>query len=486
MGIKQKMFLLLWLYMQQTYFWMKNRIVLFVAGCIALFLSSCLNSDDQEYEIPKDCQITAFSVAHDSILGGKLDTVKFVIDQVRGEIYNPDSLPFGTEIEKVLCTLSFASGVASVEAVQDALPDSTLYISTEDSLDFSQPVLIKTKGYDGALNTKPYRVWVNIHQVVPDSMSWELYASNVLGFPVKEQKVITWGEENNESYYMYVRGTDASKGYSLYISSVSDAKSWTELALSGLPAGEVRLSQMTEFEGALFVPTTQGALYRSVGGQDWTLVEQNYFVKTLLGAIEAVNDGSLKQPSFLSAIVDNNGVLSFASLNEDLKEWQVGEAVYDNFPVTGFGSLASYSSSSKQNSLTVVAGKDKDGRLLNSAWSTMNGYQWALLTDIESDYFDKREGVMLSAYDDKFCLIGGIGESNKAFKDIYFSIDRGVTWTLSDTLTVMPEDYKARGFASVLVDKEKFMLIFGGKENNNANDLDQIWKGRINRLGFKD
>lgn len=48
---------------------MKNRIVLFVAGCIALFLSSCLNSDDQEYEIPKDCQITAFSVDHDSILG---------------------------------------------------------------------------------------------------------------------------------------------------------------------------------------------------------------------------------------------------------------------------------------------------------------------------------------------------------------------------------------------------------------------------------
>ena len=150
------------------------------------------------------------------------------------------------------------------------------------------------------------------------------------------------------------------------------------MTLNGLPAGEVRLSQMTEYEDALFVPTTKGALYCSVNGQDWTLVEQNYSVKTLLGAIEAVNDGSLKQPSFLSAIVDNNGVLSFASLN-NLKEWQLGEAVYDNFPVTGFGSLASYSTSSKQNNLTVVAGKDKNGKLLNSAWSTMNGYQWVIL-----------------------------------------------------------------------------------------------------------
>lgn len=484
MGIKQKMFLLLWLYMQQTYFWMKNRIVLFVAGCIALFLSSCLNSDDQEYEIPKDCQITSFSVKNDSILGVKVDTVKFVIDQVNGRIFNPDSLPFGTEVEKVICTVSVATGTYTIEVTQDALPDSTFFWNREDSLDFSKPVKFVTAAYDG-ITKKVYNAQINVHQVVPDSMSWELYDSSVLGFPVKEQKVVTWGEDNNEYYYMYVQGTDASKGYSLYSSSVSDAKSWTEMTLNGLPAGEVRLSQMTEYEDALFVPTTKGALYCSVNGQDWTLVEQNYSVKTLLGAIEAVNDGSLKQPSFLSAIVDNNGVLSFASLN-NLKEWQLGEAVYDNFPVTGFGSLASYSTSSKQNNLTVVAGKDKNGKLLNSAWSTMNGYQWVLLTDIESDYFDKREGVMLSAYDDKFCLIGGIGESNKAFKDIYFSIDRGVTWTLSDTLTVMPEDYKARGFASVLVDKENFMLIFGGKENNNANDLDQIWKGRINRLGFKD
>ena len=163
-------------------------------------------------------------------------------------------------------------------------------------------------------------------------------------------------------------------------------------------------------------------------------------------------------------------------------EWTTGEAVPAGFPVSGFGSLSSQNMF--RESLTVVAGKDKDGKLLNSAWSTMTATSWVLLTDMESDYFDKREGVMLSAYDDKFCMVGGIDEVNKAHKDIYFSIDGGVSWTLSDTLTVMPVDYKARGFASVQVDKEKYMLIFGGKENTNANELDQIWRGRINRLGF--
>ena len=254
------------------------------------------------------------------------------------------------------------------------------------------------------------------------------------------------------------------------------------MTLNGLPAGEVKLSQMTEYEGTLYVPTTDGALYYSVNGQNWTLANQPNQIKALLGSIAAVEN---KQPSFLSAIIDNNGTLDFAYMDKGMK-WTNGEAVPDGFPVSGFGSLASYSSGSKQNSLTVVAGKDRNGKLLNSAWGTMNGGQWVLLTDQESDYFDKREGVLLSAYDDKFCLVGGIDEANKAQKDMYFSRDGGVTWTLSDTLTVMPEDYKARGFASVLVDKDNFMLIFGGKENNNANDLDQIWKGRINRLGFKD
>lgn len=477
MGIKQKMFLLLWLYMQQTYFLMKNRIVLFVAGCIALLLSSCLGSDDNEYEIPKDCQITSFKVAHDSILGGKLDTVKFVIDQINGRIFNPDSLPFGTEIEKVLCSITYASGMNSLEVTQDALPDSTFYWNLSDSLDFSKPVKMVTTAYDGVAK-KTYIAQVNVHQVVPDSMSWDLYASNVFGFPVKEQKVITWGDENDEYYYMYVQAAEASKGYSLQSSSVSNARSWTTLSLEGLPAGEVRLSQMTEYNNILFVPTTKGALYQSVDGQKWTQVDQAPFVKTVLGAIK---ESGLNQPSALAVIVDNNGTLNYAAMGKDMK-WVTGDAVPAGFPVSGFGSLSSQNMF--RESLTVVAGKDKEGKLLNSAWSTMTGTSWVLLTDMESDYFDKREGVMLSAYDDKFCLVGGIDEANKAHKDIYFSRDGGVSWALSDTLTVMPADYKARGFASVLVDKEKYMLIFGGKENTNANELDQIWRGRINRLGF--
>ncbi len=461
---------------------MKNRLKLFVAGCIALFLSSCLNSGDQDYDIPTDCQIMTFSVSHDSILGGELDTVKFVIDQVNGRIFNPDSLPYGTEVGKVVCTVTSATGMYSIEVTQEALPDSTFYWNKEDSLDFSKPVKFVTAAYDG-VTKKTYIAEVNIHQVVPDSMCWELYGSDVLGFSAKERKVIARSDDGGEYYYMYAE--NGSGEYSLHVSAVSDARSWSELALDGLPKGEVCISQMTEYEGALYVPTTKGALLCSEDGQSWAAVDLPNNVKALLGAVPVVSGSVLRQSSFLSAIIDDEGALKFAYMNAE-KQWTAGDDVPDGFPVSGFGALTYYSFGSKRNSLTVVAGKDKNGVLLNSAWATMNGGQWALLTDVESDYFDEREGVMLSSYDGKFCLIGGIDDAGEARKDIYFSTDQGVTWALSDTLTLMPDDYAARGFASVIVDKDNFMLIFGGKEAGSTVDLDQIWRGRINRLGFED
>lgn len=66
-------------------FLMKNKLVLFITGCFALVLSSCLKSDEiVGVEAIKNCQIHTFSLSHDSVSG--LDTVKFTIDQLTGRI----------------------------------------------------------------------------------------------------------------------------------------------------------------------------------------------------------------------------------------------------------------------------------------------------------------------------------------------------------------------------------------------------------------
>ena len=266
------MFLLLCLYMQQTYFLMKNRIVLFIAGCCALLLSSCLGSDDTQYELSRDCQILSFSLSSDSI--PELEDVVFTIDQLTGRIFNIDSMPYGTKLdEKVICKVQLASTVYTCQVMQEAVGD-TIYWNLEDSLDFSKPVKFVNTLWDGE-TTKAYLAQVNIHQVVPDSMVWNIYKEDITDGAVKEEKVVVFGEGNDESYYMYTQPVNASEGYQLYRSAVTDGRNWTKLAVSGLPAGEIRLSQITAYEDAFYAVTTKGVLYSSADGQNWSAVENN-------------------------------------------------------------------------------------------------------------------------------------------------------------------------------------------------------------------
>lgn len=459
---------------------MRNKIVLFITGAITLLLSSCLGTTDYDYEVPKNCQITGFKLASDSVPG--LDKVKFTIDQLDGRIFNLDSLPYGTKIEKVICTLNLAVGGTPVQVLQETVGD-TIWWNGTDSLDFSKPVKFITHSFDG-LNTKTYVAKVNIHTLVPDSMVWSLYSDKLIGESIKEQKVIAYESANATSYYMYVKPLSAA-GYQLFRASSANLGSWAATPLTGLPADGLKLAQITECNKTLFVPTDKGAVYQSANGQDWTLMGNTPVVNTLLGMIKA--GASSSQPeAVLSAIVENNGVLSYAAM--DLGgNWKTGDAVAATFPIKGFANL-NYTSMYREY-LTVLGGRDKSNQLQNTTWATSNGLSWVLLTDMESPYykaFEKREGAMLAKYDDKFFMTGGLNASGKGLKDIYLSKDNGVNWTLSDTLVVMPKVYPGRGFSSMIVDKDNFMLIFGGKTSSSTNVQDVLWRGRINRLGFKD
>lgn len=456
---------------------MRNKIVLFVAGCCVLLLSSCLSSDENTItELAPNCQITSFSLATDSVEA--LKNVKFTIDQLGGRIFNSDSLPYGTEIEKVVCTLKYMNSyaIAGVQVQEEAISDTLTWWNGSDSLDFSKPVKFKVYAYD-AVTTKEYYAQVNIHQVVPDSMVWSLFADQVVSEPFREQKVVAYTTGDRAYYYMYIEPV-SEKGYQLYRSLTDDVRNWTPLSLSGLPEEGVRISQLTEYNGNLYVPTADGVLYVSADGQVWNQVEETPTVKYLLGKVEA----GTNQPSVLCAVAESTDGLRFAAMDKDLK-WSSGDAVPSGFPLTGFGS--SEYDVMYHSYLMVVAGRDKDKRLVNSSWGTMNGTNWALLSDVEQEPFDSREGVMVTRYDDQLFLIGGINASGTASKDIYTSTDYGVTWALSDTLVVMPVDYTARGFSSVQVNKDQFMFLFGGKTTPTGNELNQIWRGRINRLGFK-
>ncbi|MDR1356503.1 MAG: DUF6242 domain-containing protein [Tannerellaceae bacterium] len=447
---------------------MKNNIGIFIVGSIIMLTSSCLGSGDTDNATEiKDAQISSLVLSHDSITG--LSGVKFTIDQVNGLIFNNDSLPYGTEVNKVICTLTYTTGVAGIGVVQEAIGDSTIWWNGTDSLDFSQPVKFIPTAYDG-VTTKTYKAWVNIHRVIPDLMVWERFAAPLTGITADERKVVkhTLGGEDVYMMYSKIQGTNH-----LHYSAVTDAKTWQELQLSGFPA-TTDITQITLYENTLYAPAG-GNIYQSADGISWAKVEQTPVISAIMGVLKEGRNTS----SALATVIENGNSRRFAGMNKD-GQWTEGEVTPGNFPVSGFGSLDYYRMNNAY--LTVVAGKDVEGRLLNTTWVTGDALSWEPFSGEQDNFFEKKSGVMLAPYDDKFYLLGGINAEGKASKDIHVSIDNGVTWSPADSLKAFPETYTARGYASVHVDDAKYMLIFGGRTSDGAKVLDELWRGRINLL----
>ena len=432
---------------------MKQKFILLISGCFMAVMTSCLGSSSEYYyEGTKNAQLLTFSLTNDSIDG--LDSLKFTIDQLANEVHNLDSMPVGTVMEKALCKLTYGSAVTSVRVYQETSGDTIDY-SESDSIDFSKPVKILLSDYSGSV--RKYDAWVNIHTQVPDSLPWNLYSSNVLPYTMTEVNVITNEFSGNTDKYIMYTLPQGKQAYEMYTAEMSAPKSWSQQVLSGLPASGLKLDQMTSFNGSLYVPASDGSLYVSTDAANWTLMEDTPKIKAVMGALNE----NVNQPTALSAVVDDNGIIKFGRMDKD-GVWSYGAEMPEDFPLSGFAKNA----------------------LVNSAWSTTDALTWAMLTDIKSSYFSKREGASLAYYDDKYYLVGGIDEVGKALKDIYHSIDNGVTWAYVDTLVVLPKNYTARGFASMIVDNDNALNIIGGKQSATGSEINEHWRGRVNRLGF--
>ena len=444
-------------------------------GGVLFLMSSCLggnNNDGIDDWILSNAQIATFSLSNDSIEG--LSNVKFTIDQINGKIFNKDSMPYGTAINhKVLCALSWDNGSLGVSSAL-FIPQSTgdsVWWTESDSIDFSAPVAITVYPLDG-LSTKVYEAKLNIHQVNPDTMIWHKYASLISGKTFKDMKVISY----EDSYYMFV---EESGIYRLYKTDMADMINWEEVVLTDFPDKAV-LSQITVCEGDLYVMTEDGVLFCSLagqnpdGGQSWVQVDGIPKMKTLLGCLpENTISG---RTTVLSGIADEGGVLYFVSINKN-KEYKIGTIVSETFPISGFGGF-SYELMYHPR-FVICSGRDSKGNLSGNAWSTMDALTWIPLSNIS---FSPREGAAVSYYDDCFFVIGGIDAFGATLNDIFYSKDHGVSWVNTDY--VMAEEYTARGFASVFVDKNNYILLFGGKAGKDENILNELWRGRINRLGF--
>lgn len=149
-------------------------------------LTSCLNdNDDIVSALYSDAAITGFSLSainryytttssstgNDTIVKTTLTTSSYAmtIDALNHRIYNEKELPVGTDVRHVLCTVSTKN--SGPVAIKSMTSDSLSWFSTTDSIDFSQPRVLRVFSTDGTAHCD-YTVTLNVSATTGLTFGW--------------------------------------------------------------------------------------------------------------------------------------------------------------------------------------------------------------------------------------------------------------------------------------------------------------------------
>ena len=444
---------------------------LFITACI---VTSCLNSDEVEYELNADASITAFSISdietkYKATLDGKDTTLvakvvgtdyPFVIDQNLGLIYNLDSLPVGTDISKIVAKIT-ADGAIFIAAEKDSIWDE------KDSLDFKNPIQFKVMSQLGTYG-RTYTAKVNVHQQDPNAMSWGKLEGN-FSTMVQKQKAIYY----NQQVLVFAEQEDQ-----VYMTSThqEDGREWTELQVIDIPV-KADYTSVIVWKDALYI-LANNELYQSSNGLNWTKTATEQKLNSIIACIDIEDEQKL-----FGITTDN-----IYTESTDGIVWENHAAISEDFPQAIYH-YASYSLNTNKNiHRTVVMGQNNlISDTVNVVWSKLSDeHEWTELTmDENPNYCPNLRNTSMIYYNDQLYVFGGPGKSGssaKAFDYFYTSKDNGIGWSKVTEKMAFPEEFNklyssSNGNYSFIVDDKQFIWIMWGSTG-------EVWKGRINKLGF--
>ncbi|MDR1371378.1 MAG: glycoside hydrolase [Dysgonamonadaceae bacterium] len=441
---------------------LRTGFYIFCSVIMIFVMVSCLDGDETETIIPIDAQISSFYVSHDSITA--LDSVVFSIDHFKGLIYNHDSLRYGVAVnEKVIA--GFATSAYAVVDITHAEDGDSTIISSGDSLDLRTPAKLRVYAYSGV--TKTYEVRLNIHQVDPDSIRYWQIANDESILNADEVKVVYFSQK----FYAFTKNNGSPEPVKVF--SSTDAVNWLQEASSGLSA-DINVNEIRNSGQGLYAVTTDGRLYRSVDATTWQAVTTPYPVEAFFGYMAQ----SPTQEAGYALLVVKEGQ-NIPTFTADFSTWSYGTEVSPDFPVNDYSSV-NYNKMMLDR-ITVIGGKNAAGSSQNAVWSTSNGTYWAKLTDKKIGLFPVMEGYNAFNYNGVIYLLNGRMEDGSYNRVTYISKDGGTTWQPAERKTYLPDDYTERYGASLVVDKDHYQYIIGGRRDE---PLKEVWKGILNKLSF--
>lgn len=472
---------------------MKIRKILPIAMLllVAAVAASCLG-DNEDVVYTDDTAITSFSLGtlnvihhttsstgEDSTYTSTLDCSDYVfyIDQSTSTVYNPDSLPVGTDASKALVTVGTQnSGYAYLKSLKS---DSVTYISSSDSLDFSEPRTVIVYSNSG-LQQRSYSVHVNVHQEVADSFHWTQTATVELFKQMTGMKAVA--TQDQVTVFGCVGGTTVA------VASTDGGTTWRQCTFSFNHTLAADAYQGVVVKDNYMYLIDGNSIIRSKDASTWETVATTTQLKQLVAASSArfyayATDGRLMasadgcQTWTACTLDDELSLLPTESLSYVCTSLRTNSGA-ERLLLLGNRNAQTYASDTH----AIVWGKidETDASAQEQPWSYF---------DVNSQNrraIPRLGNLQATAYDDGVAIIGGAslgGKTRNAFDSVYVSRDAGITW-IGDTTLCAPADFVAAidstatapvfGFTS---DSNNFLWIISGTDG-------KVWKGRINRLGW--
>lgn len=463
---------------------MKSKTINIAVLLAALFsLVSCLDTNDGDYVYTDDSAVTAFSVTSakkavhvrasngaDSVYytTATLTAYKFVIDQQRCVIYNPDSLPYGVDPTKLLVSANSLNSGSLV--LKSMTSDSLSYFSTTDSLDFSKPRELQVYSLSGAAVRK-YEVRVNVHQEAADQFNWTKLPNPTAFTSATGVKsfVVTTASGTTRRFLLASDGTTTT----VYRADGDDA--WTAATpdFNHTLAAETYRSAAVKHD-TLFV-CDNGVVMATTDGNTWT---QQTTAEAGVARIIAANPIRLYAYNNEGAMVssdDSGKTWKAASIDESASLLPNSEIAYATLPLAtnpnAYRTLLIGSVPEASTTAFSIWGKIDEG----TAYSENQPWMFYDHNSLNRHELPIMNNVSALAYDGKMMVVGN--DERVYLPAFYGSRDGGITWK-ADSVITSPLGFFVTGPYTVSVDKDNFIWFVSGKTG-------ETWRGRINRLGWK-
>lgn len=401
------------------------------------------------------------------------------INQNTNTVYNSDSLVYGSDLSRVVCTLTtLNNGLIYFQDLDD--PTVYTYYSSTDSLDLSKERTLRVVSSDGTM-TRDYTVRISAYQVIHGTMTWSSSAINdtdskTMISSFAGMKGVT------TSKAMYILGYDES-GTSSLITSVNGGQSWEKVAID-LPANASNI--ITSADTVIIYDRSQGVLTKLLpsGEKVLTTVQAGMPANVTLiggcaGRLYALYEGARQM--YVSA----DGGISWSGEETDATEFVNNDY---RLPTANISSIVTTTKENNLPRITFVGTCDEDNSMDNdfykyaTTWSKVidldnvspalqEKWTCCIQTGINNPVrLPKMERLTVAGLKDCMVAFGGTAyydSSKTAFGTLYVSYDNGTTWSSSEL--AMPANYVSGKAGMVMTDNDGNLIVIGNGE---------IWRGR--------